>query len=335
MRTRKEIRDNLRDSTRETQIDSQIDEYINLTLMEIQDPAWAFEQAGLKGFQHLWSFNRRKTTLSISAETAQLPRDLDKILLIRQIASPTKLEYLPDEVFYLFVPYPTATGNPFYYRLWEEEGLEVRLSTDDTIDVKSDSTADTTQTISLVGYDSEGLIRSESLTLNGTTEAEGSITFEAGRPIRVSKSAHTTGIISILEHTTATTVLVKIAPEDRSPRFKVIGVYPIVTSATDLYLEYYTRIRRLYNDADVPDIDEKWMWVVRLGGLAKILQYQGSEKQAQFTTIQAMYASGVRSMVRADEMNVDYIPHLRKHYKDIDTIVTYSKRGYGSFGLNP
>lgn len=333
MRTLSEIRSNLSDTTRETQINDLIDEYINLTLMECQDPAWAFEQAKLKGFQHLWSFNRRKTTLSISAETAQLPRDLDKIALIRQTDSPSKLSYVPDEVFYLLVPYPTATGNPLYYRLWEEEGVETRLSTDDTIDIVSGSTADTTQTISLVGYDTNGLIRSESLSINGKTDVTGSITFDAGRPIRVSKSAHTTGIITVKEHTAGTTLL-KIAPEERSPRFKVIGVYPIVTSAKTLYLEYYTRIRRLYNDADVPDIDEKWIWVVRLGALAKILQYQGSQKQTQFTTIQAMYSAGVRSMVRADEFNVDFIPHLKKHYKDVSTVVTHSKQGRGSYALN-
>ena len=149
VQTRKEIRDHVASTCRETGINSLIEDYINQTLMEIQDPAWAFEQiAGMRGYQHLWSFNRRKNTLTTveDQEFYQLPRDLDKIGLIRQTESPIKIQYVPDEIFYRFIPYPTATGNPKYYRLWEEEGVETRLAAADTIDVVSDSASDSTTT---------------------------------------------------------------------------------------------------------------------------------------------------------------------------------------------
>ena len=82
IRTRKEIRDRVATDTRETGINSTIDEYVNLTLEEIQNPAWAFEQiAGMRGYEHLWTFNRRKYTLSTTQniEFYQLPRDIDKM----------------------------------------------------------------------------------------------------------------------------------------------------------------------------------------------------------------------------------------------------------------
>lgn len=308
MRTRLAIRNRVATDTRETQINTTIEEFVNLTLDEINSPAWAFELGGQKGYDHKWTFNRRKTSISVSTETYQLPRDCDDIALIRQTSTPVKLHYIPDELFYEMLPNPTATGSPKWYRLWEQEGVEVRLSTDDTLEIVSSSTSDTNQTVRIVGYDTNGLLRTESLTLNGTTKVDGSITYDAGKILKVSKSADTTGIITIRE-ATADTTLVKLAPTETSARFKIVSFYPIPTSAITLYVEYFTHIRRLEGDNDVPDLPEKWLWVVRLGAMAKVYQYQN--KEALFNSTQAMYASGVRSMVKEDMRNVDYIPYLK------------------------
>lgn len=305
MQTRQEIRINLRKTTRETQIDDLINEYINLTLMEINDPAWA-----TKGYNHNWSFNRRKDNFDTEedVETYQLPRDLDKISIIRQTDSPTKIKYYPDEIFYKMIPNPTATGNPRCYRIWEEEGVATRLTTADTIDIVSSSASDgSTFKVSIVGYDVNGIKQSEELSLNGTTAVTGTLTYAANRPLRISKSAKTTGKITITEHSGGTTLVI-LGKEERSPRFKVIGLYPIPDDAITIYLEYFTRIRRLINDTDVPDIDNKWIWVVREGTLAKIYQYM---QKTDWLQAQALYAAGVRSMVKADLMLSDYIPTLK------------------------
>ena len=140
MQTLKEIRDHINRVTNLTQQNTLVDECINLTLQEINDPAWA-----MKGYNHNWSFNRRKHSFATVASTEdyQLPRDLDKISLIRQTESPTKICYVPDEIFYRFIPNPETEGNPLYYRIWEEEGVSTRLAADDTIDIVSSSTSDT------------------------------------------------------------------------------------------------------------------------------------------------------------------------------------------------
>ena len=309
MRTLSEIRTNLRNTTRETQINDTIDEFINLTLQEINNPSWATD-----GYDHSWSFNRRKDTITTVTDTEfyVLPRDLDKISIIRQTESPTKLKFLTDDVFYKRVPYPTATGNPLYYRIWEEEGVAVRLSTADTLSVVSSSTADGSSiSIAIVGYDSNDIKRSETINLNGTTAANGTITFSASRPLRISKSANTTGTITIKEKTAGTTLLT-IGEYERSPRFKVIGFYPLPSSAISIYLEYFTRIRRVEHDAEVPDIDEKWIWVVRLGALAKIRDYQNKPNDA--AVAYGMYKAGVQSMVKSDLMIPDNLPTLKRNY---------------------
>lgn len=322
IRTRLDIRTRVATDTRETQINSTIDEYINLTLQEINDPAWAFEQISvMRGYEHKWSFNRRKTSISASAEDYVLPRDLDTISLIR--STTRKLFFIPDDIFYEYIPNPTSTGNPRGYRVWEVEGVSTRLSTDDTLEVISDSASDTSQTVRIVGYDTNGLLRTESLTLTGTTAVAGTITYDAGKPLRISKSAATTGIITVRE-ATADTALVKFAPSEISAKFKVLSLYPIPSAATTLYMEYFTRIRNLEGDNDVPDIDEKWIWIVRLGAMAKVYQYQN--KETLFTATQGLYAAGVRSMVKADMQNIDFIPVLRSQlnqsgYNDILDLV--------------
>jgi len=296
MHTLSEIRTNIADTVRESQINSLIDNYINLTLNEINN-------------YHPWTFNRRKTTLTTAASTEGLvlPRDVDKIGFLRQTTSPIKLIYLPDELFYKFVPYPTATGNPFYYRLWEEEGVSTRLSEADTIDVVSSSAVDGSSfTVSVSGYVA-GYRDSEVLTLDGTTTVAGTKTFQADRPLRISKSGKTTGAITVKENSGGTTLVV-LAPEERSPRFKLIDFYPIPSSAISVYLEYYVRIRELVNNADVPDFDEKWHWILREGALAKVYQYQN--KETAYVQTEARYQAGLLAMKRQDEMNVDYIPQL-------------------------
>ncbi len=321
MRTRLEIRNRVATDTRETQINTSIEEWINQTLSEINDPAWAFEQVlAMRGYNHRWSFNRRKTSLATVASTEfyQLPRDVDKISLIRQTTTPAKIRYIPDDLFYDYIPNPTATGIPKWYRVWEEEGVSVRLSVDDMIEVVSSSASDTSQTVRVTGYDTDGLLRTESISLNGTTAVAGLITFDYNatekKPLRISKSADTTGVITVREKT-ADTVLVKMAPSERAPRFKIVSFYPIPSSAINLYIEYFTNIRRLEGDNDVPDFNEKWFWIVRLGAMAKVYQYQG--KLELFTATQGLYASAVRSMVKSDLGNIDFIPYLRSSLQNI------------------
>ena len=326
IRTLAGIRGHIKDVTRITQKNDMIDGMINLTLMEINDPGWA-----TKGYDHNWSFNRRKDTFDTESgvEFYVLPRDLDKILLIRQISSPIKLKYVRDDTFYKRIPYPTATGRSLWYRLWEQEGVAVRLSTADTLTIVSSSASDgSTISVSIVGYDSNGIKRSETLSLDGTTDVNGTITFVADRPLRISKSADTTGTI-IIKETTAGTTLLTMGEHERSPRFKVAGLYPIPSSALVMYLEYYTRIRRLEHNSDVPDIDNKWIWLIIQGVLAKVYQYQNKESNSY--AAQNIFKQGVKAMVKADLSYPDEIPSLKKRGVGLPGILELSDEQFSVF----
>lgn len=309
--SRKEIVTNVLETTRQldSQIGNLVKDYVNLTLNEINDPAWAFPR---NNYHHLWSWLRRKTTFDTVASTEDyvMARDIDKISLIRQIESPTKLNQLTDDLFYELVPYPTATGNPRFYRMWSNEGVSTRLAVADTIDVVSSSASDAGDSdisVTVVGY-SGGIRVSETYQINGTTVVTGSITFDA-REVYVSKQGDTTGNITVTENSGSTTLVV-LGKEERNPRFKVLSLYPIPSSAITMYVEYYTYIRELTNDSDVPEFDSKWHYIVRLGTLSKVLQYLGQE--SQFLATQAQYASGVKAMVASDRTNPDLVETLTR-----------------------
>jgi hypothetical protein len=295
--TLEEIRDNIAFTSRETQIDTRIDEYINLVLNEIND-------------FHPWSFLRRKYTLSTvdSQEDYQLRRDVDKIGLIR--TTQAKLIHVPDHLFYKWVPNPTAeTTYPNYYRLWEDYGVEIQISTAEKIDIVSDDTADT-ETVTIVGTDASGYEIVEEYTLSGTTQQAGTKTFTTIR--QVSKSGETVGNIEV-DGNTSGTVFVTLLPEERSPRFKRISFYPIPSADdTSVYIEYFTRLRELVNDQDVPAIDRKWHYLLREGGLAKVYQYQNKENS--YIASMRIFMDGLRRMQKEDLLNIDYIPMLKDTY---------------------
>lgn len=312
MSSRKEIRESVLNTTRQNnaQIGSIVNEFINLTLHEINDPSWAFTR---RDYNHLWSFLRRKTTFSTTASTSDyvLGRDVDRIGLLRQTTTPTKLTQIPDDLFFEEIPNPTDTGNPRMYRLWEMDGVSTRLAAADTIDVVSSSTSDSgnsTLTVSVMGYDSNGIWQTETYQLNGTTTVAGTKTF-AAREIYVSKQTDTTGNITVTENSGSTTLVV-LGPNERSARFRVLSLYPIPSSSITMSMEYYTYIPELENDSDTPLFHEKWHYVVRLGTLAKVYQYLTKEQEFLSTT--AFYRAAVKSMVAGDKANPDLINYLKK-----------------------
>lgn len=314
--SRKEIRDSVLSTTRQTneQIGSLVNDFINLTLNEINDPGWAFTR---NNYSHMWSWLRGKTTFTTVASTEDyvMKREIDRIALIRQTTSPIKLVQIPDELFFQLVPNPTQSGNPRFYRLWENEGVSTRLSSAGTIDVLSSSASDAGSSelsVTVVGY-SSGILTSETYQLNGVTAVAGTISFDA-REIYVSKQKATTGTVTVIRNSDSST-LVTIGKEERAPKFKVITLYPKPSSAITMYVEYYTRIRELTNDSDVPQFDQKWHWVVRLGALAKTFQYLN--KDNDFIATQGLFAAGVRSMVSSDLTVPDLIEQIQRNVSSV------------------
>src|SRR3990167_2555906 len=151
--TLKQIRDDIASTTRETQVGSLYTSFINTTALEMH-------------LFHPWTFLRRKQTFDTIADTENynLDSEIDRIAVLRQIDTPTRLFYVPDNQFYNVVPDPEnrGSGTPKYYRLWEETGFSTNLAADDTVYVSSSSTSDWSSfTVRIVGRNSSGEVVAE------------------------------------------------------------------------------------------------------------------------------------------------------------------------------
>lgn len=297
--TLKELRDNIASTIRETQISSLIDSYINLTGLEIHN-------------YHPWTWLRRKQTFStvVDQEDYNLDSEIDRIAILRQITTPIRLIYVPDSLFYKYIPNPENIGSGVsrIYRLWEETGFSTNLSAADTVYVSSSSSSDgSTFTVRITGRNSSGEVITETLTMNGTTSVTSSTTFATSGLMQIVKSAATTGTVTCYR-TTGATVLSELEPDNLAPRFKRISLYPIPSAVVTMYLEYYEHYRYLVNNTDVPQLDVEWSWVLREGALAKAWEYKQNEQAS--VQHQTIFDRGLTMMKRQDSANEDYVPVL-------------------------
>lgn len=323
--TLKQIRDDIASTVRETQISSLLTSFINTTALEM----------------HLfnpWTFLRRKQTFAtvVDQEDYNLDSEIDRIAVLRQISSPRRLFYLPDNLFYQYVPDPESrgSGTPDIYRLWEETGFSTNLAAADTVYVSSSSALDTsTFTVRVVGRNSSGEVVAETLTLNGTSSVTSTTTWALAGLMNISKSASTTGTITCYR-TTGATVLSELEPDNLAPRFKRISLFPIPSAVVTMYLEYYERFRYLINDTDIPQIDSQWNWVLREGSLARVWEYKQNEQLS--LAHRAIFQQGLLQMRQQDERNVDYVPVLQPRQMISSVVRRYAdsvSNNYPSYGV--
>lgn len=323
--TLKNIRDDLASTVRETQISSLLTSFINTAGLE----AHLF---------HPWTFLRRKQTFATVAdqESYNLDSEVDRIAVLRQISTPTRLFYVPDNQFYNVVPDPEnrGSGTPRYYRLWEETGFSTNLAADDTVYVSSSSALDTSAfTVRIYGRNSSGEPVYETLTLNGTSSVTSTTTWDSDGLMAISKSASTTGTITCYR-TTGATVLSEMEPDNLAPRFKRLSLYPIPSAVVTMYLEYYERYRYLIHDTDIPQLDSQWTWVLREGALAKAWEYKQNEQLS--LAHRAIFQQGLLQMRQQDERNVDYIPVLQPRVVVSSVIKRYAdsvSNNFPSYGV--
>ena len=294
------LRDHVASTVRETQISALLGSYLNLTAQEI----FHF---------HPWTWRRRRQTFSTVAdqENYVLDAEVDELAVLRQISSPTRLVYMTDDHFYAAVPDPENRGSgvPRIYRQWEETGFHTALAAADTIYVVSSSASDGSSfTVIVEGRNSSGEVVRESLTLNGTTNVTSTTTWAASGLLAVSKSAATTGTIRVYR-TTGATELAELEPDNLAPRYKGISLFPIPSSAVTMYLEYFERFRPMVNDADVPQMDHKWTWVLLEGTLARTWEYKQSP--ALSTQHYTIFYNALRDMKVQDQRNADYVPVIQ------------------------
>ena len=156
------------------------------------------------------------------------------------------------------------------------DNVRVQPSSASTLSISSSATGDTTQTVHIVGEDSNNVELSEDVTLNGASAQTSSNTYLTIRSI--TKGASTTGRITVTSNAGAVTNAV-LQPADLDYKVKKIRFHYIPGAAITIRLPYHVRPTALSDDNDVPMFD--CADGIELGATASSWRYKRQMGKAQ------------------------------------------------------
>jgi hypothetical protein len=236
-------------------------------------------------FQVLRSINWNNVDWDYTFTTASgtqnyvLPDDFGKEVSARDTTTGVELARVDYQE--LVTNYPDAvsdSGSPARYVIYEDV-VKAQPTSSSALAIASSSTADTTQIILIRGI-SGGVEVSESVTLTGTTVANTTNSYT--RVKGISKSAVTTGKITITSNSAAVTVAV-LAPSVTEARYKLIKLHYVPTSALVISLPYITKPMPMINNNDYPVIDVSDLIEIGAESDAWFYKKQGAKASAKET----------------------------------------------------
>ena len=221
-------------------------------------------------------------TTVASQEDYALPNDFDKPMRIYDIDNNNKLTIKTEEEYFdgniANIIDVTTGATPKFARIYGARGTQVALAAaGTTLQVKSSSASDTGSIVVRVeGYvdSSKTILSFEDITISvasPTTFVAGTTTFY--EITRVSKSANTTGYITVAN--SSDTTLATMTSIDRVLSHKILKLGLIPNTTVNMRVLYKRKIRTLVNDNDYPFIDADQFLV--LEALGYTLLYERSE----------------------------------------------------------
>lgn len=158
------------------------------------------------------------------------------------------------------------------------------------LDIVSSSASDSTQVVRVKGTNSLGVELDETVTLTGTTPVNTANSYTEIRSI--TKSATTTGYITITSNSSAVTVAV-LAAADLAYSVNVIRLHYIPTSVQTISLPYLIRPMPMVSDYDQPVLD--CADVIELGATMKAWRYKRQFSKA--TDYERQYERAIDTLV--------------------------------------
>lgn len=189
-------------------------------------------------------------SVSASTEDIVLPEDCGEIISVLDKTNQLQLEEITNQQWVnKYYGSIDTSGTVSRYMVYDSH-VRAQPSADGVVTVVSSSAADTTQTIYVRLIDANGRETSESITLTGTTPANGTLT--ASRILGISKSAVTAGSITI---TRDTVTLAVMSPDVVISRVKLLRFASAPVSAFTCEIIYVQDFLPMKNAYDYPFID--------------------------------------------------------------------------------
>lgn len=261
-----------------------------------------------------WDAIRDDYTFSTVAGTAKyvLPDDFRKPLSVRDTTNGNELA--ETSLQKLISDYPsslTSAGTVERYCLTIEP-VQAQPTSASVLAIVSSSSADSTQTITVRGVSSAVEVYEE-VALTGTSPV--STTNSYTRVISIGKSAETSGKITITSNSAAVTVAV-ISPETLTPRFNLIRLHYVPSTAVTIALPYYIKPLPMNSGYDFPVIGVGDL--LELGGKADALRYKRQFQKA--SVFEAQFAAGVADYIFDQENKPNEVTQLMPSTFDPDNL---------------
>lgn len=173
----------------------------------------------------------------------------------------------------------SQTGSPNFYTVYGLDWVREQPSSASVVTVVSSSASDTTQKVRINGIVS-GSVDTELLTLNGTTNVNGTKSFSEIHSI--AKDGTTTGRITVTTNSGGVTNAI-LAPSRYAEQRQALFLWPIPDGAYTMRVRGVRRTRPMLNNEDFPDLPEAYHDLVLIR--AKI---RGHEDLFRFSIAEAL-----------------------------------------------
>jgi len=247
-------------------------------------------------------YNTYTITTVANQSSYALPNDYQDIVYVFDNTNKKPLYFKPEVGWQNDT---TLVGSSDYFTI-SESTVGTQPASASTITIVSDYASDNTQTIFLKGV-SNGFIKTETLTLGGTTPVTSSNSYT--KLIQVSKSATTTGGVTVKD--SLSNQLTYLEPTQLHTRDRLIKFFYIPVSSVSIVIRYKREIYPMINDYDYPIID--CADEIILGAQADA--WRAKRQFAKAAAMEQEYEQMVNLLMFQEEQNkdisIDPIPYPR------------------------
>jgi len=241
---------------------------------------------------------RREFAFTLAANTRQagLPLLVKQVLNIDDATNFRRIYDISAREFDVLHPGTTTTGDPDKAYPIGEFGVQAQPASAELVRIKSSSTSDSGANFNIrVTGEVSGVLATETIQLNGTTNVNSTNTYDASRLERVTKVAASgsswSGYLTLSGATSGTT-FAQIPVWFSSPTYLWYEFWPQPTAIRAYTVRAIMRKPDLLNNEDWPEITDEFHNVLVWGAAAECMPSMGKLQHAG--QMSRMYNEGLR-----------------------------------------
>lgn len=248
------------------------------------------------------------TTAGVRTYTA--PYDMGDVVYAVDTSNSKDLSVISEnDIYQKYITAINTTGVPFALTLKSNSNFAVQPAVSNKIDVFTNASADTTQSLFVRGISGSAEFY-ESLALSGSSTATSTNSYDY--LLEAVLSATTTGKVTVVYRTDATTAVI-ISPDSYFERCKVIEFYYVPAGAYSYTIRYRRMIKPMTQDNDIPIVDVAQG--IEYFALSRCWEYKRQLMTAThfMNKFEAWYQEYVNQLSKNRVQQFDIMPYSREY----------------------